>query len=278
MAATAGQVSSHFHSLYAVLTLPDWEPEIRKRYAQPLFVESNEFPDPDSIQSRMLPICYEEGVFNGFAPGAGDFMNMATEHHLKDFFTRVFASTRANGPRPQWIKTGKYKRRLAREEEGFENGEIRRNVRGLLPVEMEAEQKRMPLSLIDLRLNLELGGTWLAHKPTRSMALFESTAIDDEAGMRSDEDLDPLPHKRSSGMLPPPLTTAASTGSQAALGSLTGLKPPLTNGVLTNGVHVNGVSKDVEMVDVNEDHGWQGGADADRMMLDGLLDDCLAGL
>ena len=80
-------------------------------------MESNEFPDPESIKARMLPVCYEEGIFKGFANGAPEYMNIATEMFVKDTLARLFANTRSNGP--HWVKTGAYKRRMLREEEGF---------------------------------------------------------------------------------------------------------------------------------------------------------------
>jgi transcriptional coactivator HFI1/ADA1 len=229
--------------------LKDWEPEIRKRYAQPLFLESNEFPDPDSLPGRVLPICYEEGIFNGYAPQTIEYMNIATETHIKEFLTRIFASTRSNGPRSTWIKSAAYKKRQHREQDQFENGEIRKSVTGLLPVEQEAENNRRPLSMFDIRLNLDLGGSTLSTHTPRSMTIFEATGIDDEAATGDVEMIDAPPLLAGVMMAPP---------------------KPLTNGVLTNGIH-----KDVEMFD---DYGWRGGNEPDRKALDDVLDDCLAGL
>ena len=190
----------------------------------------------------MLPICYEEGIFHGFANGTPEFMNIATEMFVKDMLTRLFTSTRSNGP--LWIKTGAYKRRLLREEEAFERGEIRKSATGLLPIEQEQERLRPPLSLPDLRLALELGGTaWSTHAP-RAMRMFEATGMYDEV---ADRDGNMAPPSNKGSMLAPP--------------------KPLTNGVIVNGVHAD-----------EEDTGWMGGNDGDRIEMDLVLDECLAGV
>lgn len=219
----------------------DWEGEIQKRYGQQLFVESNEFPDPDSIKARMLPICYEEGIFHGFANGTPEFMNVATEMFVKDMLTRLFTTTRSNGP--HWVKTGAYKRRLLREEAAFSAGEIRKSTTGHLPVDQEQERNRSPLSLSDLRLAVDLGGTvWGNHAPV-SMRMFEIT------GVRDDTSRDEV------------VTTTTKKGAMLA--------PPkkLTNGVLTNGVHHD-----------EDDVGWIGGTEHDGYELNRALDDVLAGI
>jgi transcriptional coactivator HFI1/ADA1 len=200
----------------------------------------------------MLPICFEEGLFNGHTSGTPAFMNIATEIHIKDFLTRMYTSTRSNGPRPSWVKTAQYKRRFLHEEELFERGEVRKSVTGYLPVEQESESHRQPLGVFDVRLNLELGGSILGTTAPKSMRMFETLGIDDEAGMR-DSVAETLRHKKA-GMMAPP--------------------KPLTNGVLTNGVMTNGVHRDIS---VDDDNGWAGGTDSDRMELDKILDDCMAG-
>jgi transcriptional coactivator HFI1/ADA1 len=214
-------------------------------------VESNEFPDADSIKARMLPICYEEGIFHGFAQGTPDFMNIATEMYIKDMLARLFASTRSNGP--HWVKTAQYKRRMLREEQAWRKGEIRKSATGQLPIEQEQERNRTPLSLPDLRLALDIGGTpWGTHTP-RAMRMFEATGVYDELAARERE-----------------TSRGSSQGKMA--GSMLAPPKPLTNGVLPNGVHTNGVHHE------EEESGWLGGNDADRMELDRVLDDCLVGI
>src|ERR1700712_94170 len=76
----------------------NWDIEIRKRYAQPLASETGEFPDTSTIESRMLPICYENGLVSGHSPDAAQFMSVATETFLKQFLSSVYDKTRSNGP------------------------------------------------------------------------------------------------------------------------------------------------------------------------------------
>jgi transcriptional coactivator HFI1/ADA1 len=220
--------------------LPDWEPEVRKRYAQPLFVESNEFPDAKSIEARMLPICFEEGIFNGFGNGAPDFMNLATETHVKNWLTRLFASTRSNGK--NYVKTSSFKRRCIREEAAFRRGEVRKSHTGLLPVEQDMERNRAPLSTKDVRMSIELGGPSFGRRIPRALKVVESLGIDDESAQREQEK-EKTPKK--GGMLPPKI---------------------MMNG---NGL-VNGVHED------DDDYGWLGGSRKDRMGLNSILEDCLA--
>ena len=196
----------------------------------------------------MLPLCFEEGCVNGFAPGVPQFMNTAAETYLKEILADVFNSTRQNGSR--WTKTGAYKRRFERELDGWHRGEVRKTVSGQLPVEQEAERARLPLSLVDLRLNLDLTGSTL-ETPSVAMRIFESTGIDDEEGFS---------------------TVARDEGRTIGAPNGTMLAPPrpLTNGVLVNGVHRDDKHED--------DYGWAGGSEVDRTALDDVLDECLAGL
>jgi hypothetical protein len=190
----------------------------------------------------MLPICYEEGIFHGFASGTPQFMTIATEMFVKDFLSRLFSSTRTNGP--HWVKTSTYKRRLQHEESLFETGEIHKNASGQLPIEQEAENNRRPLGLVDLRLAVQIEATpWGPHAP-RTMRFYESAGLVDDDS--NDFEADGRPTKKGAMSAPP--------------------KP------LTNGVHANGVHHD------DEETGWAGGTDLDRIELDSVLDDCLAGL
>ncbi|KAI1483001.1 transcriptional regulator of RNA polII, SAGA, subunit-domain-containing protein [Daldinia eschscholtzii] len=153
----------------------NWDLEIRKRFAQPLAVESGEFPDITSIESRMLPICYEAGLVNGHAPDATQFMTVATETFIKEFLSTVFSRTRSNGPGDSgsagfgsganWIQTHKYRRQLRREEAAFSRGELSRDKSGLLPIEAKAASERPPLSMADLRLALEIGDCGISSFP-----------------------------------------------------------------------------------------------------------------
>jgi transcriptional coactivator HFI1/ADA1 len=191
----------------------------------------------------MLPLCFEEGCVNGFATGTPQFMNTAAETYLKEILADLFYATRHNGTR--WIKTAAYKRRYEREVDGWHRGEIRKSISGQLPVEQEAERARLPLSMVDIRLNLDLTGSTL-EVPTVAMRIYESTGIDDE---------EPFLH----------LNGQDGRGSGAQNGSMLAPPRPLMNGV--NGLHKE-----------EDDYGWAGVLESDRMVLDNVLEDCLAGL
>ncbi|KAI1502588.1 transcriptional regulator of RNA polII, SAGA, subunit-domain-containing protein [Biscogniauxia marginata] len=162
----------------------NWDLEIRKRFAQPLAAESGEFPDTASIEGRMLPICYEEGLVNGHAPDAAQFLTVATEHAIKEFLTVVFSRTRSNGPGDSgaagfgsgaaWIQTHKYRRQLKKEELAFSRGELTRDKSGLLPVEAKAANERPPLSMADLRLALEIGDCGVGSHPTTRTVILNA--------------------------------------------------------------------------------------------------------
>ncbi|OCL06310.1 hypothetical protein AOQ84DRAFT_343503 [Glonium stellatum] len=156
----------------------NWDLEIRKRYAQPLFSETNEFPDKETIEARMLPICYEEGLPSGCAPGAAEFMNIATETYIKEALSNFFGRVSSNGD--AYIKTASYKRQLEKEEEKCLRNEIRKNDGGLLPVEVEAASKRPALSMADLKLALELGDGYLGQVPLIAGQIINGGHLDVE--------------------------------------------------------------------------------------------------
>lgn len=153
----------------------DFDLEIRKRYAQPLAVESGEFPDIGMISGRMLPFCYEAGLVSGHAADAPQFMSVAVETFIKEVLTQVFSRTRSNGPGDSgsagfgvgttWIQTHKYKRQLEYEEDAAMRGEISRDKSGLLPIESKSASERGPLGMADLRLSLEMADTGMAQFP-----------------------------------------------------------------------------------------------------------------
>ena len=133
----------------------DWDLEIRKRFAQPLFSEAVEFPDPESILARMLPICYEEGIPAGCDNGCADLMNVATENYVKELISNILLRIRSNGD--HYIKTAAYQQQLQREEDAWLKGAVARSNGGLLPVEAMAAEMRRPLEIDDMRLALCLG-------------------------------------------------------------------------------------------------------------------------
>ncbi|GAP89500.1 putative transcriptional co-activator [Rosellinia necatrix] len=150
--------------------------EIRKRFAQPLAVESGEFPDIASIESRMLPISYAAGLSGGHAPDVAQFMTVASETYVKEFLSTVFNRTRSNGPGDSgsagfgagigWVQTYKYRRQLRKEEASLKSGELSRDKSGLLPIEAKAASERPPLGMADLRLAIEIGDCGISSLPT----------------------------------------------------------------------------------------------------------------
>ena len=228
---------------YPLTSLPfksDWEPEIRKRYLQPLASEVGEFPDAETIHNRMVPICYEEALPNGCTSPCAELMAIATETYIKETLSTIVALARSNGPATlnDGIRTHKYKRQLEKEEEGFLRGEVARNsVNGMLPVEAKEAIGRRELGMADLRLAVEIGGGTLGQMPLtieRIMGGYQEGELEEESKHWRDVDgeVDDRP------------------------------EPDMANG-------------DVMSLDEN-DWGWEGGGQSDRDQLGALLDDCLA--
>ncbi|KAI5927370.1 transcriptional regulator of RNA polII, SAGA, subunit-domain-containing protein [Camillea tinctor] len=238
----------------------NWDLEIRKRFAQPLAVESGEFPDMASIESRMLPICYEEGLVNGHASDAAQFLTVATEHAIKEFLSVVFSRTRSNGPGdsgsagfgsgPGWIQTHKYRRQLKKEEEAFSRGELTRDKSGLLPVEAKAAMERSPLSMADLRLALEIGDCGVGSHPTTRTVILNSY---------KDGELD---NYNNYTWLPGHKPIGLDEVDQKGING---------GSALTNGnIHP-------DAMDIDEDSSvWEGTGAQDMAELNSVLDSCLA--
>ncbi|KAF5658435.1 transcriptional coactivator hfi1 ada1 [Fusarium heterosporum] len=234
--------------------------EIRKRYAQPLAIESGEFPDINMISGRMLPSCYEAGLVNGHATDAPQFMSVAVETFIKEVLTQVFSRTRSNGPGDSgsagfgvgttWIQTQKYKRQLEYEEEAAMRGEISRDKGGLLPIESKAASERGPLGMSDLRLSLEMSETGMAQFPVLTTQIIY--------GYREGELENWDDYTWVYNQAPSRLTEERDA--------------PETNGghvyELPNG-HPDAMDVDTEMW-------WEGAESQDADMLDGVLDSCLA--
>lgn len=243
------------------LNKTNWDVEIRKRYAQPLASESGEFPDTSTIETRMLPICYETGLISGHAPDAAYFMSVATETFIKEVLSSIFSKTRSNGPGATgsagtgggsaWIQTHKYRTQLEREEEAFLRGEVQRDKSGLLPTEARAASERGPLGMADVRTALEIGDCGLGQMSVVVQQIMfgyregELEAWDDYSW--------PEGYGRILGELPE---------EDIEMGGMNG-----ANGI--NGV--NGHNYDEV-----DDWGWEGGEYEDKSSLDNLLDSCLA--
>ncbi|KAK5660140.1 hypothetical protein OQA88_13609 [Cercophora sp. LCS_1] len=239
------------------LSRMNFDLEIRKRFAQPLALESGEFPDVANIESRMLPLCYENGLQSGHAPDAAQLMSIATETFIKEIMASIFSRTRCNGPGDSgnagfgpggaWVQTHKYRKQLAKEEEACQRGEIARDKSGLLPVEAKAASERGPLGIADLRIALEIGDCGMANFPVVARNVIYGYR---EGELENWEDYTWINGKER----------------------VTEVEDVEMTGV--NGV-VNGVHGDAMDVDGGESW-WEGAETGDGDFLDGVLDSCLA--
>ena len=239
--------------------------EIKKRYTQPLACETGEFPDSDSIQARMLPICYEEALPNGCAPSCAEFMATATEQFLKEVIAEITSRTRSNiiagGVGGSTILTRKYKKQLHRETQMFEVGKLpKAPMSNLLPVEVREAQQRRALGIGDMRVALDLGARTLGQMPEVVSGVMGGYAEGILEGWGR--------HDYCRGA-EPGLINGVINGD-------THMAPPLLNGhggLLANGAHVNGVSPTLDSL--GDLPGWQGAGLDDQKSLHAALDDCL---
>ncbi|KAK5946341.1 hypothetical protein PMZ80_000483 [Knufia obscura] len=235
------------------LTKTNWEPEIKKRYQQPLFAESAEFPDAASVLARMVPICYEEGLPQGSSLACSDFVVSAAEFFLKDFLGTVFERVRANGPSYEYLGNGhdgqfgggiftaKYRRQVSKEMELVKTGALQRTRDDdMLPEEYLASKTRRPIGVNDFKLADRVGPTLWNRVPLMGFELANNSTESDYDDWKADQR-----HLDSSQV----------------------------NG---NGHAENGARTDDEM-DVDEDaFDWEESDWGGRGALDSLLDDCLA--
>lgn len=249
-----------FHQMSRLTVAPDFDLEIRKRFAQPLAVESGEFPDGPMIEGRMLPFCYEAGLTNGHVPDAAHFMTVATETFIKEAIASILSKTRSNGPGEggtagfgagtNWIQTHKYRRQLAKEEDAALRGELSRDKSGLLPIESKAASERGPLGMADMRIALEMADSGLAQFP------IINTAI--SYGYREGE----LENWHDYTWLPG-LEGMPSNKPEGA----SDIRPPSTQ-LLPNG--------HVDAMEIDSEPWWEGSELQDMGTLDSVLDSCLA--
>lgn len=236
------------------LNKTNWDPEIRKRYTQPLFAETLEFPDAASVFSRMVPICYEESVASGSSMPCAELVAVATETYVKDLLSSIFNRTRANGPQYDngaagGVSTGAYLRQLEREEHDFRDGKIQKGRDcGLLPVANREALARRPIGIADLKVAGGVGrGLW------NGMPLIGSRVA--EAAFENELD-DWLEERRAlEAVLKNPQSSMAVIASRGPVD-----EPPPPD----------------EMDIDDDDYGWQGGGAADKEALGSLLEDCLS--
>ncbi|KAF6833906.1 hypothetical protein CMUS01_06373 [Colletotrichum musicola] len=236
--------------------------EIRKRYAQPLAVESGEFPDGPVIEGRMLPFCYEAGLTAGHVPDAAHFMSVATETFIKESLAAIFSKTRSNGPGEggtagfgagtNWIQTHKYRHQLVKEEDAALRGDLTRDKSGLLPIESKAASERGPLGMADMRIALEMADSGLAQFPIINTAISygyregELENWNDYTWLPGFEELDGTKSPEAADVRP-------STIAQ----------PQLPNG-------------HADAMDIDSEPWWEGAEAPDMGALDSVLDSCLA--
>ncbi|KAF2195772.1 hypothetical protein K469DRAFT_544621 [Zopfia rhizophila CBS 207.26] len=229
----------------------NWDLEIRKRYTQPLFTETHEFPDAESIAARMLPICYENGLPSGHTPDCAAFMNIATETYIKEALSNFFSRVNSNGT--GYIRTAEFKRKVEREEERVARGEIGRSAGGLLPVDIEEARKRRPLCMEDIKLALELGDSYLGQVPLISGGITNGRFLDADGADASNEEV-------------------LSKGLAAVVNGIGTTSPTAQNNSLTHGFHIDLGDPMI----IEDDWTWQGGSVQDMNGLDSVLDGCLA--
>ncbi|KAK4939527.1 hypothetical protein LTR10_020236 [Elasticomyces elasticus] len=225
----------------AGITKTNWDLEIRKRYLQPLFSETLEFPDSSTIHGRIVPICYEEAVASGCSMQCAEYVGIAAETYLKSVISEVFDRVRSDGPRYDnsasgGILTSAYKKKIAREEEEVKAGKLSKTRDDdLLPCEAQAAYSRKPISMADLQLTSRVGPL-----PWDQTPLIGWTITNASAGHDYDE-------------------WHASRGEPQAV---------------TNG-HVEKM-EDAMDVDSSDNYGWEGAGSHDTSALESVLADCLA--
>lgn len=245
------------------LAKTNWDIEIRRRYAMPLAAETLEFPSRADIQSRIEPICYEEGVgLTANTPlssttlqACAELVETATEMFIKEMLERWISSTRTNGE--GMPTTAVFRSQLRKEEGAVERGELARNPAGLLPCEAEVAAHREPLTTDELRLSMRLDEGRLPLDSFLANRILSHTDIDMDA-----------------------YDVATPPDDHDAL-----------DGLLTNGTnhhhHTNGIIKedtavpdggDPMVVDSEDPDawGWHGAGQEDRDELMSVLDSALS--
>ncbi|OIW28517.1 hypothetical protein CONLIGDRAFT_380970 [Coniochaeta ligniaria NRRL 30616] len=247
------------------LSRMNFDLEIRKRFAQPLAVESGEFPDVSNIEARMLPFCYEAGLVSGNAPDTAHLMLVATETFLKEVMSTIFSATRSNGPGESdnagfgpgggWVMTHKYKKQLAKEEDAFKRGEVTRDKSGLLPIEAKKASERGPLGMADLRVAFEMTECGMANYPIIVRSALENYREGeledwDQYTFLDGYEVAGLPEKMDYEMV-------------------------AVNGQMNEMMVPNGIGH-VEPMEIDNEVSWEGADPSDGEFLDNVLDSCLA--
>ncbi|KAF1356422.1 transcriptional regulator of RNA polII, SAGA, subunit-domain-containing protein [Delphinella strobiligena] len=241
------------------LAKTNWDVEIKRRYAMPLAAETLEFPSRTEIQSRIEPICYEEGLgltantplSTSTLQSCAELVETATEMFVKEVLERWIYSTRTNGEGMPMTST--FKSQLRKEEDAVERGELAKTPAGLLPCEAEVAAHREQLSIDELRLSLRLDNARLPLDPFLVNRLLGDVDVDMDAyDVPTPPDAHDIRLGASARILP--------NGSA------------LANGVKEGAALPDG--GDLMVVDA-DDWGWSGAAREDRNALMGVLDSAL---
>ncbi|KIX03939.1 uncharacterized protein Z518_07492 [Rhinocladiella mackenziei CBS 650.93] len=221
------------------LTKTNWDLEIRKRYLQPLFSETLEFPEPPAIHARIVPICYEESIASGCSMQCAELVGTSAEIFLKGVLSEVFNRTRSNGPRYEHnagggVLTSSYKKRIAREEAEIKIGKLQRTRDDdLLPCEAQEAYARRPIGMTDLQLTTQVGPS-----PWNGMPFIGMTVSTASAGFDYEEWQSRQEQVTSNGHVDP--------------------------------------KEDHMDVDNTDNCGWEGARPQDKAGLQAVLADCLA--
>lgn len=230
-------------------TKTNWDIEIRKRYTQPLYSETREFPDAATVLGRIVPICYEGSVPSGTTLDCAELTTIAAEAFLKDFVHDIYNKVRVNGPRyengaGQGVMTARYLRHVLKEETEVKAGRLQRDRdNDLLPTESRESTLRKPLGIGDLKMANRVGFSLWNGMPTVGAQVSHSMfdiEIDEWYAQREAE------------------------GKGGFTTQVNGVK------ATTNGNHAP-THDDDEMDIDEEDNGWEGTAAGDRDELRGAL-------
>lgn len=142
------------------------ELEIRKLYNQPLASETGEFPDNDTIQQRLTPLCFRGGLPNGASTTCAGYLATAAECYIKEKLSIIYMKTRLNmtGGSASGAMTHRFKQQLGQEEDLASRGLLER-VNGLLPVEAREAANRRPIGMSDLKLAMKTGDSLFGQFP-----------------------------------------------------------------------------------------------------------------
>jgi transcriptional coactivator HFI1/ADA1 len=246
-------------------TKTNWDIEIRKRYTQPLYAETREFPDANTVLARIVPICYEESVPSGTNAECAELVTIAAETFLKNLVHDIFGKVRVNGPRYEngagtGVLTANYLKKVHKEEAEVKLGRLQRDRdNDLLPVESKEAKARRPLGIGDLKLANKVGPSlWNGMPMIGAQVNHNQFDIDLEEFYAQRE-------REGFGSFASQILGPNAKNGQVA---------PQTNGHAAE-KHVNG-GDEMDVAEDEDDIGWEGAGAPDRDMLKNTLADLLA--